>query len=405
PDEWVIRGNHHDGWNHGANDPLSGQIALMAEAKAVGELAKAGQGPLRTIIYAAWDVEEPGLIGSTEWAEHHGKELKKKAVAYLNSDGNSRGFVRLGGSHVLERFFNQIMEEVKDPRLDISVKERKRAYLKIFALSDKEKKEASSREDLRIYPLGSGSDYTPFLQHLGIASANMGFGGEAAGGSYHTLYDTYEHHMKWNDPGLVYGVTLSQVAGRATLRLANAPRLPFEFRALADNIELYVGELEELADKMREDSARTNRLIDDGTYDAALDPNKTLGPPKREKPVPHFNFAPLKNSLGRLQTAADAYEAVAAGGFVASEKINALLYTSERLLTRDEGLEGRTWYKHHIYAPGFYTGYGVKTIPGVREAIEQREYDEVARQVKIAAQVIDRMSERIEEINKLAAVK
>ncbi len=405
PDEWVIRGNHHDGWNHGANDPLSGQIALMAEAKAVGELAKAGQGPLRTIIYAAWDVEEPGLIGSTEWAEHHGKELKEKAVAYLNSDGNSRGFVRLGGSHVLERFFNQIMEEVKDPRLDISVKERRRAYLKIFALSGKEKKEASSRQDLRIYPLGSGSDYTPFLQHLGIASANMGFGGEAAGGSYHTLYDTYEHHTTWNDPGLLYGVTLSQLAGRATLRLANAPRLPFEFRALADNIELYVGELEELADKMREDSVRTNQLIGSGAYDAALDPNKTLGPPKREKPVPHFNFAPLKNSLGRLQTAADAYEAVAAKGFVASEKINELLYTSERLLTRDEGLEGRTWYKHHIYAPGFYTGYGVKTIPGVREAIEQREYKEVAKQVEIASQVIDRMSERIEEINQLATGK
>ncbi|MFK5923829.1 MAG: transferrin receptor-like dimerization domain-containing protein [Verrucomicrobiota bacterium] len=404
PDEWVIRGNHHDGWNHGANDPLSGQITLMAEAKAIGELAKAGKRPLRTIIYAAWDVEEPGLIGSTEWAEHHGKELKEKAVAYLNSDGNSRGFVRLGGSHVLERFFNQIMEDVKDPRMDISVKDRRRAYLKLHATNEKLIKE-SRREDLRIYPLGSGSDYTPFLQHLGIASANMGFGGEAAGGSYHTLYDTYEHHIKWNDPGLLYGVTLSQLGGRATLRLANAPRLPFEFRGFSDNIELYVTELEELADTMRKTTEQTNEKIDDGTYAAALDPNKTLGPPKREKAVPHFNFAPLKNALGRLQTAADAYEAAVTKGFVASEKINELLYTSERLLTRDEGLKGRKWYKHHIYAPGFYTGYGVKTIPGVREAIEQREYKEVAGQVEIAAQVIDRMSERIEAINKLAVRK
>jgi len=404
PDEWVIRGNHHDGWNHGAADPLSGQIALMAEAKAIGELAKAGQRPARTIIYAAWDVEEPGLIGSTEWAEHHAKELKEKAVAYLNSDGNSRGFVRLGGSHVLERFFNQVMEDVKDPRLDISVKERRRAYLKLHASSDKERKE-SRREDLRIYPLGSGSDYTPFLQHLGIASANMGFGGEAAGGSYHTLYDTYEHHTKWNDPGLTYGVTLSQMGGRATLRLANAPRLPFEFRGFADNIELYVTELEELADRMRIDTDQTNGKIDDGTYAAALDPNKTLGPPKRERPVPHFNFAPLKNALGRLQTAANAYDEAVAKGFVASEKINELLYTSERLLTRNEGLAGRTWYKHHIYAPGFYTGYGVKTIPGVREAIEQREYDQVAGQMKIASQVLNRMSERIEEIVKLSSGK
>ena len=402
PDQWVIRGNHHDGWNHGAADPLSGQVALMAEAKAVGELAKAGKRPLRTIIYAAWDIEEPGLIGSTEWAEHHAVELKKHAVAYLNTDGNSRGFVRLGGSHVLERFFNQIMEDVRDPRLDISVKERRRAYLKLHATSDKEKKE-SKRQDLRIYPLGSGSDYTPFLQHLGIASANIGFGGEGNDGSYHTLYDTYEHFTKWRDPGLMYGVTLAQMCGRATLRLANAPRLPFEFRGFADNISLYVTELEELADQMRKDTKQKNEKIDDGTYAAALDPNKTLGPPKRGKVVPHFNFAPLKNALGRLQHAADAYDEVVTKGFVASEKINRLLYTSERLLTRDEGLDGRSWYKHFIYAPGFYTGYGVKTIPGVREAIEQREYNAVAGQMKIAAQVLDRMTERIEEIVELSS--
>ncbi len=396
PNQWVIRGNHHDGWNHGANDPLSGQVALMAEARAVGELAKAGKRPLRTIIYAAWDAEEPGLIGSTEWAEHHARELKENAVAYLNSDGNSRGFVRLGGSHVLERFFNQVMADVKDPRFDVSVKKRRLAYLGLHG---------SSRKNLCLSPLGSGSDYTPFLQHLGIASANMGFGGEASGGSYHTLYDTYEHHTRFNDPGLQFGVALSQLGGRATLRLANAPTLPFEFKGLADNIGLYVGELESLADRMRRDTERINKNLDDGVYALALDPNKTLGPPKREKPVPHFNFAPLKNALERLQTAADAYGAALAKGFVASEKVNRLLYTSERLLTRDEGLQGRNWYKHHIYAPGFYTGYGVKTIPGVREAIEQREYDQVDAQTEIAAQVLDRMSDRVEQIVALLGKK
>lgn len=404
PDQWIIRGNHHDGWNHGAADPLSGQVSLMAEAKAISELAKAGQGPKRTIVYAAWGVEEPGLIGSTEWAEHHAKELKQKAVAYLNSDGNSRGFVRLGGSHVLERFFNEVMEDVRDPRKDISVKERKRAQLKLLANSDSQRQEAS-RHDLRIYPLGSGSDYTPFLQHLGIASANMGFGGEGNDGSYHTLYDTYEHFTQWRDPGLVYGVTLSQLGGHATLRLANAPILPFEFKGLADNIRLYVTELEELANKMRRDTGRQNQLIDDGTFSAALNPYKTLGPPKRQKPVPHINFAPLKNSLVRLEKAALAYNRISATGFVATEKINELLYTSERLLTRDEGLDGRPWYKHHIYAPGYYTGYGVKTIPGVREAIEQRNYDAIAGQMKIAAEAIDRMSSRIEKITDLAQKK
>jgi len=398
PDEWVIRGNHHDGWNHGAADPLSGLVALLAEARAVGELAASGQRPSRTIIYAAWDAEEPGLIGSTEWAEHHAKELKQHTVAYLNTDGNGRGFVNIGGSHTLERFFNQIMEDVSDPRMDISLKERRRAYLKLNAKTDRDRDEANNRDDLRIYPMGSGSDYTPFLQHLGIASANLSFGGEGAGGSYHTLYDTYEHYSTWRDPGLVYGETLAKVAGRATLRLANAPRLPFEFTGLVDNLRLYVTEIEELAETSRTDIEQRNKLIDDGVYAAALDPTKTLGPPARQEAVPHFNFAPLKNALDRLQKAADAYHDSVAAGAPPSTEVNALLYSSEQLLTRKEGLTGRDWYKHHIYAPGFYTGYGVKTIPGVREAIEQGDYAAVPEQTELAAQAIDRMSLRIESI-------
>ena len=397
PDEWVIRGNHHDGWNHGAADPISGLVALLAEARSVAALARAGEAPKRTIIYAAWDAEEPGLIGSTEWAEHHARDLDDHAVAYLNTDGNSRGFVSIGGSHTLERFFNQIIEDVDDPRLDMSLKERRRAMLKINASGEKERAEAE-RDDLRIYPMGSGSDYTPFLQHLGIASANMSFGGEGDGGSYHTLYDTYEHYTTWRDPGLVYGVALAEVAGRATLRLANAPRLPFEFQDFADNVALYVGELETLADEMREQTETVNRRLDEGLYAAALNPYRTLGPPKRETPVPFFNFAPLKNALDRLQSAADAYADVAAEGGPATAEINELLYTTERLLTRSAGLPGRSWYKHHIYAPGFYTGYGVKTLPGVREAIEQRDYAMVAEQIPVAAAVLDRLSERIETI-------
>jgi len=379
PDEWVIRGNHHDGWNHGAADPLSGLVTMLAEAKAVAMLAISGERPLRTIIYAAWDAEEPGLIGSTEWAEHHAEDLKKHAVAYLNTDGTSRGFIHIGGSHVLERFFNQIIEEVNDPRSEITLKERRQAYDKIYGESEQEQTDAAERSDLRIAPMGSGSDYTPFLQHLGIASANLGFGGEAAGGSYHTLYDTYEHYTTWNDPGLTYSATLPKVTGRATLRLANAQRLPFEFTGFAEGT-------------MRDATAKNNDLIDNGVYAAALDPDKTLGAPAKYESVPHFGFAPLKNALARLQAAASAFDAVT------SEEINRLLYTSERLLTRDEGLDGRPWYKHHIYAPGFYTGYGVKTIPGVREAIEQRKYEKVEPQIEIAASVLNTMAERIEQV-------
>lgn len=396
PDEWVIRGNHHDGWNHGAADPLSGLVATLAEAKAVAELARAGQGPLRTIIYAAWDAEEPGLIGSTEWAEHHAAELKEHTVAYLNTDGSARGFIGIGGSHVLERFFNQIIEEVDDPVFAVTLKERRRAYDILNGADDKAKAEARDRSDLRIYPLGSGSDYTPFLQHLGIASANLGFGGEAPGGSYHTLYDTYEHFTTWKDPGLIYGATLAKVTGRATLRLANAPRLPFEFSAFADNVATYVAEIEKLADDMRAATEKTNKQIADGIYAIALNPNSKFGPPTEKAQVPYFNFAPLRNALSRLEAAATAFDATAAAHATTSEEINNLLFTSERLLTRDAGLDGRTWYKHHIYAPGFYTGYGVKTIPGVREAIEQREYEKVAPQIEIAASVLNDMAARIE---------
>ncbi len=400
PDEWIIRGNHHDGWNHGAADPISGLVSLLAEAKSVAALAKSGMPPARTIIYAAWDAEEPGLIGSTEWAEHHAKDLKEHAVAYLNTDGNSRGFVRVGGSHTLERFFNQITAEVSDPQTGVSI--GKRLEARVTALGDeKARKLLSERKHIPLYPLGSGSDYTPFLQHLGIASANLGFGGEGNGGSYHTLYDTYEHYTRWRDPDLVYGVALSQVAGRATLRLANAPVLPFDFVQFVENVAQYVDELEKLADKMREETTKNNQMIEDGTYRLALDPTKLLGPPTVKDEVPHFNFAPLKNSLLRLRKSAEAVNEVSGTVDMPADRIrslNQMLYTVERRMTREEGLAGRPWYKHHIYAPGFYTGYGVKTIPGVREAIEVRDFDEVAGQIEIAAGVLDAVSRQLDNI-------
>ena len=400
PDEWIIRGNHHDGWNHGAADPISGLIALLSEAKAMSRLASDGVGPARTVIYAAWDAEEPGLIGSTEWAEHHAAELQEHAVAYLNTDGNGRGFVNIGGSHVLERFFNEVIADIDDPQTGVSVKERRRANLSINSSNENTRTEAKNRSDLRISPLGSGSDYTPFLQPLGIASANIGFGGESAGGSYHTMYDTYEHYSKWIDPGLVYGEVLAQVAGHATLRLANAPRLPFEFKGFTDNVSVYISEIETLADNMRTNTEETNQNITDGIYDLILDPTKSFGPPAVQTQVPFFNFAPLKNALARLESAAENYETTIAGGIAATTEENYLLYQTERELIRQEGLNGRPWYKHHIYAPGFYTGYGVKTIPGVREAIEQRQFDEVAEQIDIAAEVLTKMAVKVEELSK-----
>jgi N-acetylated-alpha-linked acidic dipeptidase len=399
PDQWVIRGNHHDGWNHGAADPLSGLVALMAEAQALGELAKAGTPPARTVIYAAWDAEEQGLIGSTEWVEHHAEELSEHAVAYINTDGNSRGFVNIGGSHVLERMANEVMRDVTDPQTGVSVAERRRANLRINGSSEKVRQEARDRKDLRISPLGSGSDYSPFLQHLGIASLNISFGGEARDGSYHTLYDTYEHYTKFRDPGLVYGVSLAQVAGRATLRLANSDRLPFEFTGLTDNIELYMSEIEALTETMRKETKENNDQVNSGIYDLVLDQQKSLGPPPIRAEVPFINFAPLKNAIAELDKASQDYLSKVASAPDASESENQLLYMSERKLTQESGLPGRPWFTHHIYAPGFYTGYGVKTIPGVREAIEQREFTLAEQEIYAAAEVIQGITEHINQLN------
>lgn len=399
PDEWVLRGNHHDGWNHGAADPISGMVALMSEAKALAALARAGQRPRRSVIYAAWDAEEPGLIGSTEWVEKHFDALDEKAVAYLNTDGNSRGFLGIGGSHTLEAFFNEVAESVTDPQTRSSVAERLRARI-MTSDDEKRRSDMAARDDIRINPLGSGSDYTPFLQHAGIASANLSFGGEGQGGSYHTLYDTYEHYTRFRDPGFVYGAALAEVAGTATLRLANAEVLPFRFSGLADNLQLYLDEIIELADKQRSEADRINELLTSGSFELARDPEKTLAPPQALPAVPHFNFAPLKNALedltavaGQLDRALDAEIAVER-----LPEVNRLLYRSERQLTSSDGLPGRDWYVHQVYAPGFYTGYGVKTLPRVREAIEAKHYDDVDAEVAHTAATLRAFSAYLREL-------
>ncbi len=404
PDEWVLRGNHEDAWNHGASDPVSGLVALLSEAKALAELARAGRPPARSVIYAVWDAEEPGLIGSTEWVEQHEKDLDANAVAYLNSDGNGRGFMAMGGSHTLEPFFNQVAADVTDPETEASVAERARAYLRLEG-DDRTRREAETRMDLRLVPLGSGSDYTPFLQHAGIASASMGFGGESEHGSYHTLYDTYALFTRFRDPGFRYGVVLSELAGRATLRLANAPVLPFRFTGLADNLKLYVDELEKLAGAARDDAERRRTLLDDRVYALRRDPERTLDPPPPLPPVPYFNFAPLKNAAARLGALALRVDAMLEGTVAAADvdEVNRLLYRSERALTRAGGLPGRPWYRHQIYAPGSYTGYGAKTLPRVREAIEAKQYDRVDEEIAATAETLEGFADYLARLERVLA--
>ncbi len=405
PDQWVIRGNHHDGWNTGANDPISGVAAMMEEAKSIGELVKNGYKPKRTLVYCAWDAEEPGLIGSTEWVEDHVAELKQKAVVYINSDGNGRGFLSAAGSHGLESMIDGIAKDVIDPQTNVSVFDRLKAREVVSSDSDKARKENMAKKSMTISALGSGSDYSSFLQYAGIPSLNIYYGGENAGGEYHTAYDSYDYYSRFGDPGFNYGRALSQTIGRAVLRMADANTLPFEFKNLHKTISSYVAEMISMTDQMRESTAVYNQVISGNNYQLAADPAKPEKLPMRKVEVPFIDFSALQNSLVNLERSATALSDRIAKGNIALTSLKALneaLYQAEQSLLTTAGLPRRPWYKHTIYAPGFYTGYGVKTIPGVREAIEQRDWKEAQDQIEIAAKAISRLAEHLNNTIKLA---
>lgn len=393
-DQWVIRGNHHDAWVNGAQDPLSGLTAELEEARALGALYKQGWHPKRTIIYAAWDGEEPGLLGSTEWVESHADELKAHAVAYLNSDVNSRGYLGIEGSHSLEKFMNGVAMDVEDPESNVSSWRRMQAS-RILNGSEEARSEARDREDLRIGALGSGSDYSSFIDHLGVASLNLGYGGEDDGGIYHSIYDDFYWFMHYSDSSFVYGRALAQVAGIAVLRLANADLLPFAFTNLSETIQKYVKDLQSLRDRRADEIAERNREIEEGLYKYTSDPRDPIAAPAREQPAPQLNFAPLLNAIDSLSHASDRYskaysQAMTTGRATNAKAVNDRLIQAERALTSVEGLKNRPWYVHMLYAPGFYTGYGVKTIPGVREAIEQGQWQDVDREITRAAAAVER---------------
>ena len=402
PDQWIIRGNHHDAWVNGADDPISGLVAEMEEARALGELAKTGWKPKRTIVYCAWDGEEPGLLGSTEWVEKHADELTNKAVVYINSDSNGRGFLYAGGSHTLEKFVNEVAKDIPDPQTKLTVWERLR-NLQYVTGSVADKKEIMERSDLRIGALGSGSDFTPFLQHLAIASLNIGFGGEDGGGSYHSIYDSFDHYTRFGDPDFAYGIALSKVGGHSVLRFANAEVLPFEFTNFAETIGEYVEEVAKLTDTMREETRVMNQMITDGSLQSVQDKTRTFIVPKTKEAVPALNFKPMQEAMKKLSEAAEDFAKASKNKKISpalQKTLSEILYKSERILANSEGLPRRSWFKHQIYAPGFYTGYGVKTLPSVREAIEQRNWKEASEQILIVAKIIENFAAEIDKATK-----
>jgi N-acetylated-alpha-linked acidic dipeptidase len=409
PNDWIVRGNHHDGWVMGASDPLSGQIALLAEAKAFGVLMKGGWKPKRTIVYTSWDGEEPGLLGSTEWAETHAEELKAKGVVYINTDGNGRGFFRAEGSHAFQHFVNQVSADVKDPETGVSVRDRARARLAVTlsesgnggggrgeGQSPQAKAAANDpTKDLPLGPLGSGSDYSTFLQHLGVPSIDFAYGGEGeSGGVYHSLYDDYQHHSTFVDPGFVYDATLAKTVGRAVMRLADADLPVQRYVDFADTVATYLDEVKKLADTTRDAGRTQARLLGGNAFALAADPTKPHTNPAPLATSPTTDFAALESAVAKLKTSAAAFDsALSAKGEGLNKaqraKLDAVIRPLDQTMLRPEGLPGRGWYMNMVYAPGRFTGYGAKTLPGVREAIEERRFADAQKYVGITSQALN----------------
>ncbi|HEX5460613.1 MAG TPA: transferrin receptor-like dimerization domain-containing protein [Steroidobacteraceae bacterium] len=415
--QWIVRGNHHDGWVFGAWDPLAGTIALMGEAKALGALHRQGWRPKRTIVYASWDGEEPALLGSTEWVETHAKDLQQKAVLYVNSDTNARGFLSIDGSHSLQHMANQVASGVIDPETNVPVLQRERAFLEVrgaqpnaVPMAREIARLAATGGDVPLGPLGSGSDYSSFLDHLGIASLNVEFGGEDdEAGIYHSRYDSFDHYIRFGDPTFEYEVALAKVAGHIVLRTADAQVLPMRFTDFSATLDRYVKELhQELAGESKA-AQQQHKLLDANAYQLAADPTRPVAPPQRLSDVPDIDLGPLDQAATRLRQSASAYEtayqARASAGLAipASQlsEINTLMTTMERRLLDEAGLPGRAWYKNMMQAPGELTGYAPKTIPAVREALETRNWSRAEEYIGVTAKVLDGYRAQLDRLTAL----
>jgi N-acetylated-alpha-linked acidic dipeptidase len=410
PDEWVVRGNHHDAWVNGAEDPISGAIAVLEEARAYGALLKQGWRPRRTIVLALWDGEEPMLLGSTEWAETHAAELSRKAVAYLNTDGNGRGRLGASGAPSLARLISEVARDVPDPETGLSVWKRSHLGEVAGARDADGRRDARRRSDLNIGPLGSGSDYTAFYHHLGIPSLNLGFGGEDDGGIFHSIYDSFHWFTTFSDTAFVYGQALARTVGLATMRLASAEVLPYEFSRLSERVGTNLKEVQDLQRSVRDSIEEQNQQVEESTFVAMNDPRRPLVAPAPEAVPPFLNFAPLQNGATRLKSATSRFETAYAAAFAGDgpslgpatlDSLNALLLAAEHAMAPADGLPRRPWYRQLISAPGWYTGYAAKTMPGVREAIEAKRWEEAEAQMATLGRALTREGEMLDQASAL----
>lgn len=417
PNQWVIRGNHRDGWVFGAWDPLSGTVVMMEEIKALGALYRQGWRPARTLVYGSWDGEEAGLVGSTEWLETHDRELQQKAVAYINTDDTTRGFLAAGGSPSLQHMVNQVAAGVLDPETKVSVQRRERAAIEVRGAApdaDPMVREfadrAVSNSDIPLQTLGGGSDFTGFLNHLGIASLNLGFDGEGENdGIYHSRYDSFDHFARFGDPTFEYEVALAQVSGHIVMRTADAQVLPLRFEDFSVTVDRYVANLHQQIATERQAAEQQQKLFRSDAYRLAADPTHPIAPPERLSNVPDIDLTPLDEAAKRLRHSARAYEAAyearAAGGLSIPadrlREIDALMATMEQRTLDEVGLPGRPWYRNMIQAPGVLTGYATKTIPGVQEALEARNWHLAEQYAVITAKVLDNYRGQLDRLTAL----
>jgi N-acetylated-alpha-linked acidic dipeptidase len=406
PNQWVIRGNHHDAWVNGADDPISGQSAMLEEARVLGELHKQGWTPKRTIIYCAWDGEEPGLLGSVEWVETHVDDLRKHAVTYVNSDSSSRGYLFMGGTQDLQAVVGAVAHDITDPEKKISVFERAHLHAIMEAKDAEEKGKLRKRNDLVLGALGDGSDFTAFQDFAGISSLNVGYGDEDEGTQYHSIYDDFYWYTHFADQDFVYGRATAQTAGSIVLRIANSDLLPFDYAPQAQAIAEYESDLEKLLKDKQQEIGERNTEIQEGAFTATADPHKSFVPPPAEAIPPYMNFAPMKNSIEKMKKSAERYSKALANfrsatdGAVSPSSlqiVNADLLGISRLFLNDKGLPGRPWFKNQIYAPGAYTGYGAKPVAAVREFMDEKKWKEADEQIPMVADVIDHVSAGIDK--------
>ncbi|MGH9539019.1 MAG: transferrin receptor-like dimerization domain-containing protein [Terriglobales bacterium] len=404
--QWVIRGNHHDAWVNGADDPISGQAPMLEEARMLGELHRQGWTPKRTIIYCAWDGEEPGLLGSVEWVETHLEELKKHAVAYLNSDSNERGYFFPGGTQDLQTFISGVARDIQDPETHLSVFQRSHLVSISKAKDADERKDLRKRSDLLVKALGDGSDFTAFQDLAGISTLSVEFGGEDDGDQYHSIYDDFYWYTHFADTDFVYGRALAQTAGTAMMRLADADLIPFDYSPQAEAIAKYEGELEKLLKDKQEEFTERNLQLQEGVFAATADPRKHSVPPPLETVPPFMNFAPMKNAIDRLKQSSDRYSKILSGwqakgspalSAQSLELVNADLLKVPRLFLNENGLPERPWFKNQVYAPGAYTGYDAKPIAAVREYMDEKKWKQAEGQVPQVSRAIENVAAGINQ--------